>query len=778
MSEHEPTPARFGLGQPIRRKEDERLLTGKGGYTDDFDLPRQAWGAVVRSPHAHARIVSLDASAARAAPGVIEVLTAREVAADAVRPLRCAAPLKGADGEPLFAPPREVLQGERVRYVGDLVAFVVAETREQARDAAELVQVEYDALPAVVDARDADATDAPRLHGPHPSNCALEWQPRDNRQAVDAAFAGAARVARLDFVQNRICGVPMEPRAVLAAHDAASGRYTLRVPGQGVIRARDGFSRAMGVEADKVRALQGDTGGSFGLRAKTFPETVLCLWAAKRLGRPVKWRADRAETFVADPHARDHRTLAEMAFDADGRILGLRVRTQANMGAYLLDFGPIIPTSASARVAGTVYRVPAFQMNVRCMFTNTVPTDAYRGAGRPEMSYLVERLLDLGARELGIARDEIRRRNFIAPEELPWRNPVGMVIDSGRFAETMAMVQQQADWNGFAARRAESGRRGKRRGLGLACYLDIAGGGKEEQARVRFTREGRVQLIVGTNSHGQGHETAFTQIVAAQLGVPMDEIDFIQGDSDIVGFGGGTGGSRSAQMGGVATLRAVNQVVEKARRIAAHALEVASADLELNDGTFAVSGTDVRMTIADVAKLAFDEAKLPEGETPGLDETNRYERPTEGSFPNGAHVCEVEVDPDTGRIDIVKYVCVDDCGVPINPLIVEGQVHGGVVQGLGQALCESAAYDAESGQYLAATFMDYAMPRASDMPSMQLGFNVVVNPANELGVKGIGEGGTCVSSALLISAVSDALGVPHIDMPATPEKVWRALRRG
>jgi carbon-monoxide dehydrogenase large subunit len=765
----------FGLGQPIRRKEDERLLTGKGAYTDDLDLPRQAWGAVVRSPHAHARIVSIDSAAARAAPGVLAVLTAADAAADAIADYVCAVSLKNLKGEPVFNPARAVLQGETVRYAGDLVAFVVAETREQARDAAELVQVDYEALAAVVDPRDADLPQAPRVWQQLDGNCALDWQPLDGAAATEAAFARAAKVVQLEIRQNRIAGAPMEPRVAIGEWDAASGRYTLHMPSQGVTHLRDNFAKLLGVPKESMRVLSRDTGGGFGVRNQTFPESTLVLWAARRLGRPVKWRADRSETFVADPHARDHRTLAEMAFDGAGRILGLRVHTHANMGAYFVDHTPFIPTLAGSRVSGTVYRLPLLDMRVRLMFTHSVPTDAYRGAGRPEMCYLTERLLDLGAAALGLGRDEIRRRNFIAPEELPWKTPVGVLIDSGRFAETTQMALARADWDGFAARRAESERRGRRRGLGLACYLDYTGGLKFEQARVRFTAEGRVQLMVGTYSQGQGHETAFSQIVANQLGVPTAQIDFMQGDSDLIdGFG--TVGSRSAQMAGVPTLRASNQLVEKARRLAAHALEVASADLRFRDGAFQVEGTDLRLTLAEVARLSLDATRLPPGETPGLDETHRYERKSDGTFPNGAHIVEVEVDPETGRIEILRYVCVDDCGVPINPLIVEGQVQGGVVQGLGQALLESAEYDAASGQYLAGSFMDYAMPRASDMPNIEVSLNVVPAPNNDLGVKGIGEAGCCVAPSALISAVADALGVPHLDMPATPESVWRILR--
>ena len=770
---------KFGIGQPVRRKEDVRFITGKGRYTDDINLPGQAYGYVVRSPHAHAKILRIDTGAARESPGVIAVLTGHDAEADGLPKLPCQVDVPGAGGEKMFDPGRPLLQTERVRYVGDLVAFVVAETYEAARDAAELVEVEYEDLPAVATAVEADRPDAPLLYPEHGSNLCVHWVSHDGR-AAEEAFARAHKRVRLRLVNNRVVGNPMEPRVAIGSYDPDTGVHTLHSPTQGAIRVQNGLANLVfKLPKEKVHVISPDVGGGFGLRGKLFPETVLVVWAAKRLGRPVKWRADRGETFMSDPHGRDHVTVAEMAFDENARILAMRAHTHANVGGYLLDFGPRIPTVAGARIAGSVYDVPAMQLSVRVMFTNTVPTDAYRGAGRPEICYQMERLLDLGAAEFGIGRDEIRRRNFIRPEQLPYKNQVGMVIDSGRFQETMEMALEKADWRGFEARRAEARRRGVLRGIGLGYYIEASGGMPTEQARVAFTPEGRVQLIVGTFSHGQGHETAFAQIVSERLGVDFDAIDFIQGDTEFVKYGNGTGGSRSSQMGGVATLRAADQVIEKAKRIAAHALEAHEADVEFRDGSFAVAGTDLRLSIQEVARLSFDAAKLPEGMEPGLDETCLYERPTECNFPNGAHIAEVEIDPDTGRVTVAKYTAMDDCGVIINPLLVAGQVHGAVAQGLGQALLELAAYDPGSAQYLAGSFTDYCLPRADDMPDLDLGFNVVPNPSNDLGVKGIGESGACGAPPAIVSAVADALkayGVKHVDMPVTPEEVWRILQ--
>ena len=768
----------YGIGQPVRRKEDVRFITGTGCFTDDIDLPGQAHGVVLRSPHAHARIRSLETARAAAAPGVLAVLTGHDAAADGLPPLPCQVDVPGAGGTAMANPGRPVLQTERVRYVGDPVALIVAETPEQARDAAELVEIDYAPLPAVADALSADAPGAPLLHEAVGSNLCVHWLSHDGAE-VEAAFAGAAKTVRVELVNNRVVGNPMEPRVAVGRWDAEAGHYLLYSPTQGAVRVRNGLADiAFGVPKEQVRVVSPDVGGGFGLRGKLFPETIMVLWAARRLGRPVKWRADRQETMVADPHGRDHLTVAEMAFDAEARILGMKAATRANLGAYLSDLGPRVPTVAGARIAGSVYHVPAMQLSVRCMFTNTAPTDAYRGAGRPEICYQMERLLDAGARAFALDPAEIRRRNFIAPEALPYTNRVGMVIDSGAFADTQALGLVRADVAGFAARRAASEAAGKRRGLGLGYYVEASGGAPDEQAELRFEADGGVSLIMGTFSHGQGHETAFAQIVHQKLGVAFEDIRLLQGDTAFVAYGNGTGGSRSSQMGGVAVSRACEQVVEKAARIAAHRLEAAPADIEFREGAFRVAGTDLAIALSEVARLARDPAALPEGEAPGLDETCRYKRPTECNFPNGCHICEVEVDPETGRVEVVKYTAMDDCGIVINPMLAAGQVHGGVGQGLGQALLEHTAYEPESGQFLAASFMDYAMPRAADFPEIDVAFNPVPNPSNELGVKGVGEGGACGAPAAITAAVADALGVPHIDMPITSEKVWRALGGG
>jgi carbon-monoxide dehydrogenase large subunit len=768
---------RFGIGQPVRRREDKRFITGAGRFTDDINLPGQAWGYVLRSPHAHARIRAIDLAAAQAAPGVLGIFTIADLDADGVAEIPTQAKVPGKGGSEMFAPTRPVLARGLVRYVGNPVAYVVAETLAEAKDAAELIEVDYQSLPAVVDLAAAAKPGAPLLYPERGSNLCVHWESHDESPVI-AAFAGAHRIVALDFVNNRVVGSPMEPRVAIGDWDEENQRYTLHSPTQGVIRVQNSLATiAFKVPKEKLRVVSPDVGGGFGLRGKLFPESVLVLFAAKRLKRPVKWLADRQETFLCDVHGRDHVSHGEMAFDADARILGLRIQSVANAGAYLSDNGPRVSTMAGARIAGTVYRVPAMQLSVEVTFTNTVPVCAYRGAGRPEICYQMERMLDQGARAFGIARDEIRRRNFIRPDMLPYKNPVGMVIDSGHFQETMELALERADWAGFEARRAAARAQGRLRGIGLGYYVEASGGQPTEQASVKVTPEGRVEMIMGTFSHGQGHETAFSQIVAQKLHVPLDAIDFRQGDTDFVTFGNGTGGSRSSQMGGVASARACDQVIEKARRIAAHALEAAAADLSFQSGAFEVVGTDLRISLAAVAALAQDPARLPEGETPGLDETCLYRRPTECNFPNGAHIAEVEIDGDTGRLEVVKYTAVDDCGVLINPLLVAGQVHGGVCQGLGQAVLEHTAYDTASGQFLAGSFMDYAMPRAEDLPPIEVSFNPVVNPSNELGVKGIGEAGACGAPPSIVSAVCDALGIAHLDMPLLPEKIWHALQQ-
>jgi carbon-monoxide dehydrogenase large subunit len=764
---------KFGIGQPVRRKEDVRLLTGRGTYTDDLDRPGQAHAVVLRSPHAHARILSMDISEAKTAPGVLAVLTGHDAIADGLKPLPVQVEVPGKE-KPLFAPTRHILQTDRVRYVGDPVALVVAETREQAMDAAELIQIDYVTLPSITETGAALDLGAPVIWEEQGSNLCVHWDSGREAEA-DAAFTKAARIVAVDLVQNRIVGNPMEPRVALGEWDGE--RWTLVSPSQGAVKVRDNLAKLVfNVPLEKIRVISPDVGGGFGLRGKLFPESAMVLWAARRLDRPVKWRAGRTETFLSDPHGRDHVTHAEMAFDENAKAIGVRIRTLAAMGAYLLDFGPRVPTMAGGRINGTVYDIQALNVQVRCVFTNTVPTDAYRGAGRPETAYVLERLFDQGAAAFGIGRDEIRRRNYIRPDQIPYKNVAGNVIDSGHFAETQDMAMKLADWDGFAARRAESLKRGKLRGIGLGYFIEASGGQPFEWARVALTPEGRAKLTVGTFSHGQGHETAFAQILSEKLGLPFDAIDLIQGDSDVVVKGAGTGGSRSSQMGGVATSRAAALVIEKAKRIAAHLLEAGVADIEFLNGRFSVAGTDIATGWREVIAAAHDPARLPPGEASGLDEQLTYTRDTECNFPNGCHVAEVEIEPATGEVTLTNYAAVDDVGVPINPMLVHGQCHGGIMAGIGQAMLEHARYDPESGQFLTATFQDYCMPRAGDAPSFTLDLNVVPCPSNDLGVKGAGEGGACGAPPAIISAVCDALGVAHVDMPITPESIWRILQ--
>ncbi|MBK1659575.1 xanthine dehydrogenase family protein molybdopterin-binding subunit [Paracraurococcus ruber] len=763
---------KFGIGQPVRRKEDVRLLTGRGTYTDDIDRPGQAHAFVLRSPHAHARIVSMDTAAAQAAPGVLAVLTGHDAAADGIGHFPVMVDVPGKGGTKLFPTPRPILQTERVRFVGDPVALVVAETRAQAQDAAELIEVEYETLPSVTDTAAALDPGAPVIWEANGSNLCVLWDSGREAEA-EAAFAGAAKTVRLELVNNRVVGNPMEPRVAIGEYDATTESWTLHSPTQGVMRVQDGLARlVLKVPKEKLRVISPDVGGGFGLRGKIFPESGMVLWAARRLGRPVKWLSGRTETFMCDPHGRDHVTRAEMAFDAHGKTLGVKIRTFAAMGAYLQDFGPRVPTVAGARIMGTVYDIQALNAQVSCVFTNTTPTDAYRGAGRPEQAYVLERLYDLGAEAFGIGRDEIRRRNYIKPAQIPYTNVVGNAIDSGLFAETQDRALALADWQGFPARRAEAARRGRLRGIGLGYFIEASGGQPSEWARVAFEADGTVALTVGTFSHGQGHETAFAQIIHHKLGIPFDAVRLIQGDTAVVAQGNGTGGSRSSQMGGVAVARASDLVLAKARRLAAHRLEAAVDDVEFADGVFRVAGTDLALTWTQVLEAA---QAPPEGETPGLDEQLVYTRSTECNFPNGCHVAEVEVDPDTGRVEIVRYAAVDDVGTVINPMLVHGQSHGGIMAGIGQALLEHAVYDPESGQFLSASFQDYCLPRAADAPGFDLDFHIVPCPNNDLGVKGAGEGGACGAPPAIVSAICDALGIPHIDMPVTPEKVWRVL---
>jgi carbon-monoxide dehydrogenase large subunit len=770
---------KFGIGQAVRRTEDFRLLTGAGRYTDDIALPGQAYGFVLRSPHAHARITKLDAAAARKAPGVLAVLTAAELEADKIGTMPCAVELPNKDGTKLVMPTRLILQNERVRFVGDPVAFVVAETLQQARDAAELIEVDYAELPAVVSTKGAIDAGAAQVWDKAPHNICFDWELGD-RKRTDAAFKKAKRVIRLEIVNNRIVPNPMEPRSAIGDFDAKAGRLTLYTPSQGVHGLQAVFTAMFGVDKGKLRVVSGDVGGGFGMKIFPFPEQALVLWAAKRLKRPVRWTSERSEAFLADSHGRDNVTLAELALDGDARFLGLRISNIANLGAYLSYYGPYIPTLAGAHMFAGVYGFEAAYVEVKGVFTHTSPTDAYRGAGRPEAAYLLERLVDYTARELGLSPEEIRRRNFVPASAMPYKTALGVIYDTGDFAGVLAEGLERADWTGFAQRKAASRKAGKLRGIGLAYYIEQCGGGGDERAHIRFEPGGDVTVFVGSQSNGQGHETAFAQLAADRFGLDIERVKVVQGDTDLIDYGNGTGGSRALPVQGSAVVKTADKVLEKAKLIAAHLLEANALDVEFKEGVFAIVGTDRRVTIDEVAKAAFDPAKLPKGMAPGLEEKVHH-MPAAATFPNGCHISEVEIDEGTGTVEVVRYTVVDDFGVVVNPLMLAGQVHGGVVQGIGQALLEHTVYDPESGQLVAGSFMDYDMPRADNVPDIAFHTRNIPTTANPLGVKGAGEAGAIGAPPSVINAVVDALaeyGVRHVDMPATAEQIWKLIQAG
>ena len=767
---------KYGIGQPVMRKEDVRFITGKGQYTDDINLDGQAHGVILRSPLAHADFTIKDIASAKAMPGVLAVLTYDDAEADCIPTIPCQVSIKCATGQEMYTPPRYVLAKDRVRFAGEPIAFVIAESRSQAIDAAEAIVIEYEELPAITSTSASGAPDVVPIWPERPENFCAHWISHESGKVTEA-FNKAYKTVRIEVVNNRVVGSPMEPRVAIGEYDADTDTKILRSPTQGVHKIRDALAKTFyRIDPERIRVISTDTGGGFGVRSKMYLESILCLWGAEKLNRPVKWRADRTETFLADTHGRDQVSILEMAFDEEAKILGMKAETIANVGAYLSDNGPRISTVAGARVAGTVYDVPAMQHSVKACFSNMHPTDAYRGAGRPELCYQMERLLDAGAEVFDIGREEIRRLNFIKPDQLPYTNQMGMVIDSGRFEETMDKALKAADWYGFAERRSASAIRGKHRGIGIGYYVEASGGKPSEWARVALDPDGNAELYVGTYSHGQGHETAFSQILSEKLGIDFNNISFNQGDTSVIPEGNGTGGSRSSQMGGVAVSRAADLVVQKAKKIAAHKIEAAIEDVEFKNGIFSVAGTDLRLSISEVARAAYDPTQIPQGEELGLDEDISYKRDTECNFPNGCHICEVEIDSDTGVIKVVSYTAVDDCGVIINPLIVAGQVHGGVAMGLGQALTERTAYDS-TGQLVTASYMDYGMPRADDFPDISVGFNVVPNPSNDLGVKGIGEGGACGAPPAIIGAISNALNITHVDMPVSSEDTWRILQK-
>ena len=769
---------KFGTAQPVRRVEDTRLLRGNGRYTDDITAPGVLYGAVLRSPHAAARIVSVDVAAARAMPGVAAVYTGADMAADGLGPLPCVVSLSNRDGSKQQETPRPALAVGAVRFVGDPVAFIVADSQDAARDAAEAVEIEYETGESVTDLRAAAVPGAPRVWGEKKDNIAFDWGTGDKARA-DALFAQAAHVTELEVVNNRIVVASMEARVALAAYDAASERWTLHTNTQGVWMLKTQLGKdVFKVDPERFRVVTNDVGGGFGMKLFLYPEQVMTCYAARKLGRPVKWTSERSEAFVSDTHGRDNITTASVAMDAEGRVLALRSRNVANMGAYLSTFGPAIPTVAGSKVLGGVYAFQAIDLNVVGVFTNTVPVDAYRGAGRPESNYLVERLMDAAAAELGEDPIAFRRKNLVPPEAMPYRSAMGELYDSGEFARVLDAGLLQMEHDGFAARQQAAAAQGLLRGFGIAYYLEATMGAPTERAEIRFAPDGFVDVMVGTQSTGQGHETAYTQLTAQQLGVELDRIRVMQGDSDLIPTGGGTGGARSLYSEGQAILVTAEGVIRKGKLAAAEAFEAAPEDIVFEGGVFSVAGTDRRVDILTLAAGQRERAARGEAATP-LDTAEVADVHTH-TYPNGCHLAEVEVDPETGVVEVVRYAVCDDMGRTINPTIVYGQVQGGVAQGIGQALMEHTAYDPASGQLLAGSFMDYALPRASNVPNIDVSLIEVPCLSNPLGVKGAGEAGAVGSPPAVINAVLNALsgrGVRHLDMPATPERVWTAIQQ-
>ena len=766
---------KFGIGQSPTRIEDVRLLCGQGSYTDDLAVPGAAHGFVLRSPVAHANIARLDAEAAKAAPGVLAVLTGAELEADSIGDIQSMSGIKNHDDSDIHTTPWPILAKDRVRYVGNPVAFVVAETLEQARDAAELIDIDYDELPVEVDTFGATQTGASRIWEDIPDNIAFDYAQGD-KKAVDAIFADAEKTVSLRLINNRLVSNPMEPRAAIAMHEADSDRIRLHVPSQGPFFHFNQIVAMFGLEATDLRVTTGNVGGGFGTRAFLYPEPCLTFWAAKRLGRDVRWTGDRSEIFLSDVHGRDNVTIAELAMDGEGHFKALRATTYGAMGAYLSNFGPLIPTDAAVGMYTGLYKIPACHVSVKGVLTNTVPVDAYRGAGRPEAAYMIERLVEVTARELGISAVELRRRNFPSAEEMPHTMGLGDVIDSGDFPGLMSNALAAADADGFEARRAKSAARDKLRGFGLATYVERCGGGGMAAAKLRFNENDSVSMLMGTMDSGQGHDVAYRQILSERIGIDAERIDMVQGDTDVtpVGF---TGGSKSIPVGGASLLYAADKSIAKGKELAAHLLETSAADIAYGDAMFSVVGTDRSIGLFEVAAAARDPSKLPEGMEPGLDAEHDHTAEA-ATFPNGCHTCEVEVDPETGEIEILEFRVVDDFGVALNPMLLEGQVHGGIGQGLGQAWTEHTVYD-ESGQLLSGSFMDYQMPRAGDYPSFSFDLANTRCTTNPLGVKGAGEAGAIGAPPAFVNAVIDAIrertGLSHIDMPLTPGRVWALL---
>jgi carbon-monoxide dehydrogenase large subunit len=761
------------IGRSLRRLEDRRFLTGQARYVDDINAPGQLHGIVLRSPYGHAAIEGIDTEAARAMPGVRGVFTAADLDADGIGPLPCIAQV--ATVAPMIVPPRHALARDCVRHVGDPVAFVVADTGDRARDAAELVAVAYRQLPAVVDATEALAAEAPLLWDEAPGNLSYRFE-RGDKAAVDAAVAEAAHVVEIELVNNRLVVAPVEPRAAIGSYDAAADCFDLLLTGQGVHSLRQQLAGAVfHMPPDRIVVRAPDVGGGFGVKNFLYPEWVLVLWAARQLGHPVKWIAERGEEFVSAAQGRDNYTRGRLALDRDGRLLALDVDTVANLGAYLSTNGPGSSTNSPASAMGGVYAIPAVFMAVRGVFTNTVPIDAYRGAGKPEANYLIERLVDRAARRLALDPVALRQRNLIS--RFPYRSGLGVTIDCGRFAANLDEMAQRLPADGFAARRRAAAERGKLRGLGIACFLETSRGTPGERAEIRFEADSRIALVLGTQSNGQGHETSFPQIAADLLGIPVAAFRFVQADTRAVRSGNGHGGARSMHMGGTALYLAAQMVLSKGRAIAAHLLQADASEVNFSAGRFTVGG-ERGIDLLALAAAALDPANLPDGMTPGLD-ADAYNDSDVFTFPNGCHAAEIEMDPETGAVTLERYAAIDDYGRLINPMLTVGQVQGGLAQGIGQALLEHTVYDGRSGQLLSGSFMDYALPRAADLPPLDITLAELPTAVNPLGVKGAGQAGCIAAPQTIINAILDALaplGIEHIDMPATPERVWRAIR--
>jgi carbon-monoxide dehydrogenase large subunit len=772
----------FAFGQPVKRKEDPRLLTGRGVFIEDRRELGETHAVLVRSPHAHARILSIDATAASALPGVLGIFTGADLDVDAIGGIPCefVPPKFGASGVencPVVRPHFPALALDRVRFCGEGVALVVAESVPQAKDAAELITIDYEPLPATVGTSEARAAEAAQVHEVAPGNVSFTWEAGD-KTAVDAAFARAHRVARVDLVNNRVVIGAMETRGALGLYDARSGRFTLYTATQMPHGIRHELAKfVFRVPETEIRVVVGDVGGGFGAKNSLYAEQVLVLYAARKLGRPVKWIGERGEAFLGDYQGRDNVTRGELALDGDGRILALRVSATANLGAYLSPEGPLSPTINTTALAG-VYRTPAMHVTVAGVFTHTAPVDVYRGAGRPEAIYLLECLIDAASRALDMDVVEFRRRNLVSPEHLPFKTALGLVYDSGEFEQVLDAALARADWSDFAARCTDSAQRAKLRGIGFAHYVERVAGNWAETSRIELTREGHAIAYLGAMSNGQGHETAFAQLVAARFGLSIEDVEVVEGDTDRVASGHGTGGSASLGIAGAALDAAMTAVLARAKQIASELLETAPADIEFDDGRFIVAGTDRAVHLSEIARAAFEARFIPPGGKPGLGENGDY-RPPSPTFPNGCHVAEVEIDPETGALAILRYTMVHDFGRVLNPLLVEGQLHGGVAQGLGQAGFERVVYDPASGQLLSGSFMDYCLPRAADLPDLDFVERSTPSPSNPLGIKGCGEAGAAGAPPALLNAILNALvplGIQHFDMPATPERLWRAIR--